>query len=124
MLGSYDLVAFVLTSDAARARRLRRNTRPQVRRHDYAAVFDANGIILRVTIMTGHTPTEHPVLGWNVPDITVAVADLMKAGVKFEKYSFLEQDGLGIEFARSYVEGCLVQGSRRQRAQHLATLTG
>ena len=98
MLGSYDLLAFVLTSDAARAKTFYGETLGLkfVSQDDYAVVFDANGIMLRVTIMPGHTPTEHTVLGWNVPDITAAAADLVKAGVKLEKYSFLEQDELGI----------------------------
>ena len=97
MLGSCDLVAFVLTSDAARAKTFYRETLGLkfVSQDDYAVVFDANGVKLRVTLMPGHTPTEHTVLGWNVPDIKVAAVNLSKAGVKFEKYSFLEQE-LGI----------------------------
>ncbi|HUQ90164.1 MAG TPA: VOC family protein [Bryobacteraceae bacterium] len=96
MLGSYDLVAFVLTSDPARAKRFYGDTLGLkfVGQDDYAVVFDANGVMIRVTIIPGHTPAQHTVLGWNVPDIVVAAADLLKAGVKFEKYSFLEQDDL------------------------------
>lgn len=98
MLGSYDLVAFVLTSDPARAKRFYGDTLGLkfVGQDDYAVVFDANGVMIRVTVIPGHTPAQHTVLGWNVPDIAVAAADLLKAGVKFEKYSFLEQDDLGI----------------------------
>ena len=98
MLGSYDVLAFVLTGDAARAKAFYGETLGLkfVTQDDYAVVFDANGIMLRVTIMAGHTPTNHTVLGWNVPDISVAAADLMKAGVEFQKYSFLEQDELGV----------------------------
>ncbi|MFN0101152.1 MAG: VOC family protein [Bryobacteraceae bacterium] len=98
MLGSYDLVAFVLTNDAARAKTFYGETLGLkfVSQDDYAVVFDANGTMVRVTIVSGHTPTEHTALGWNVPDIAVAAADLVKAGVKFAKYSFLEQDELGI----------------------------
>ena len=33
----------------------------------------------RVTIAQGHIPAQDTVLGWNVPDITVAAADLVKA---------------------------------------------
>jgi hypothetical protein len=35
-------------------------------------------------------------LGWRVPDVAAAVADLGKAGINFEHYSFLEQNELGI----------------------------
>jgi catechol 2,3-dioxygenase-like lactoylglutathione lyase family enzyme len=98
MLGSYDLVAFVLTADAARAKKFCGETLGLkfVNQDDYAIVFDANGIMLRVTIIPGHTLTQNTVLGWNVPDINVAAANLLKAGVRLEKYSFLEQDDVGI----------------------------
>lgn len=98
MLGSSDLLTFVLTSDAARAKKFYSETLGLkfVNQDEYALVFDANGTTIRVTIMPGHTPTEHPVLGWKVPDIATTVDGLAKAGVKFEKYSFLEQDALGI----------------------------
>jgi len=94
----YDLLAFVITSDAARAKAFYGGTLglKYVSQDDYAVVFDAHGIMVRVTIVPGHTPAQHTVLGWNVPDVTVAAANLVKAGVKFEKYSFLEQDELGI----------------------------
>ena len=98
MLGSCDLVAFVLTSNPARAKTFYSDTLGLkfVSQDDYAVVFDANGVMLRVTVMPSHTPTEHTVIGWNVPNIVATVTDLSKAGVKFEKYSFLEQDDLGI----------------------------
>lgn len=98
MLGSSDLLTFVLTSDAARAKKFYSETLGLkfINQDEYALVFDANGTTIRVTIMPGHTPTEHPVLGWKVPDIAATVDGLVKAGVKFEKYSFLEQDALGV----------------------------
>jgi catechol 2,3-dioxygenase-like lactoylglutathione lyase family enzyme len=98
MLGPYGLVAFVLTNDAPRAKKFYAETLGLrfVSQDDYAVVFDANGVMLRVSLVAGHTPSEHPVLGWNVPDIAAAAAGLIKAGVKFEKYSFVEQDELGI----------------------------
>jgi catechol 2,3-dioxygenase-like lactoylglutathione lyase family enzyme len=98
MLGSYDLVAFVVTADAARAKAFYGETLGLkfVSQDEYAVVFDANGTMLRVTIMPGHTPAQHTVVGWSVPDINVAAAELMNAGVKLERYSFLEQDEFGI----------------------------
>ena len=85
MLESYDLMAFVLTSDAARAKTFYGGTLGLkfLNQDDYAVVFDAKGIMLRVGIAPGHIPAQHTVLGWNVPDIAVATADLVKAGVKF-----------------------------------------
>ena len=98
MLASYDLVAFVMTTDAARAKTFYGEALGLkfVSQDEYAVVFEAKGIMLRVTVIPGHSPAKHTVLGWNVPDNSVAAADLVKAGVKLEKYSFLEQDELGI----------------------------
>ena len=98
MLETYDLVAFVLTNDAARAKEFYGGTLGLkfVNQDDFAVVYDAHGTTLRVTVLPGHTPTEHTVIGWEVPDIRNAAAELMKAGLKFEKYSFLEQDEIGI----------------------------
>jgi catechol 2,3-dioxygenase-like lactoylglutathione lyase family enzyme len=98
MLGSYDLVAFVLTNDAARAKTFYSDTLGLkfISQDDYAVVFDANGTMVRVTTIAGHTPTEHTVVGWNVPDIRAVAAALTQAGIRFEKYSFVEQDELGI----------------------------
>ena len=98
MLGSYDVVAFVLTTDPARAKTFYGETLGLrfVSQDNYAVVFDAHGIMLRVTILPGHKPSDHTVLGWEVPDVPAAVADLDKAGVTCEKYSFLQQDELGI----------------------------
>ena len=98
MLGSYDLVTFVITTDAARAKKFYGETLGLkfVSQDNYAVVFDANGVMLRVTIIPGHVPAKNAVLGWSVPDINVAAADLLKAGVRLEKYPFLEQDDVGI----------------------------
>ena len=98
MLTAYDLVAFVFTSDAARAKTFYEKTLGLtfVSQDESTVVFDAHGTQLRLVIMAEHTPTEHPVVGLNVPDIAVAAADLVSAGVTFETYPYLEQDELGI----------------------------
>lgn len=98
MLGSHNIVAFVITTDPARAKAFYGDTLglEYVSQDDFAVVFNANGVHIRVTIMRGHTPANHTVLGWNVPDISAAVKELTAAGVSFEKYSFLEQDELGV----------------------------
>ena len=98
MLGSYDLLAFVITTDAVRAKTFYGETLGLtfVGQDDYALVFDANGIMLRVTVIPGHKPAEHAVLGWVVPDIHAAAASLEKAGVSMERYPFIEQDEHGV----------------------------
>jgi len=62
----------------------------------YALEFNANGTLLRV--ITVQELKAHPftALGWNVPNITATILLLNEKGVFCEKYSFLEQDALGI----------------------------
>lgn len=98
MLGSFDPIAFLLTTDAARARAFYGESLGLkfVSQDDYAVVFDANGLMLRITILPGHTPAEHTVFGWQVPDIATAATELVNAGLALERYSFLEQDDQGI----------------------------
>ncbi len=90
MLSTSPIVAFVPTRDSARA-------------HDFYAntlglrfVFDANGTMLRVVRAGDFTPFSFTLLGWQVPDIDSAVADLTARGVQFQRYSFLEQAPNGV----------------------------
>ncbi len=98
LLESYDPVAFVLTTDAARAKTFYGETLGLkfASQDDHAVVFDVKGVTLRITIMPGHTPAQHTVFGWNVPDISTVAPELVRAGLTFERYSFLEQDESGI----------------------------
>ncbi len=63
---------------------------------NYALEFNANGVLLRVTFVPELKPQGFTVLGWNVPDILNEVKSLNKKGIVCEKYSFLDQDDLGI----------------------------
>ena len=63
---------------------------------NYALEFDANGILLRVTIVPELKPQGFTVLGWNVTDILMMVKSLRSKGIVCEKYGFLKQDDLGI----------------------------
>ena len=56
----------------------------------------ANGTLLRLTPMADFTPTPHPVLGWDVPDIRAAVVALTAKGISFTIYEDMGQDELGI----------------------------
>lgn len=62
----------------------------------FAVVFNLHGIMLRLSIDPESKPTGGTVLGWQVPQIVPAVEDLVHAGVAMERYSFLQQDDLGI----------------------------
>lgn len=99
MLGNSDLMAFVPTCDQARAIEFYGGKLglKLVSQDGFAAVFDANGITLRVTSVP---PPLHPqpftVLGWKVADISAAVRSLESTGVAFERYPQVAQDSQGI----------------------------
>jgi catechol 2,3-dioxygenase-like lactoylglutathione lyase family enzyme len=90
ILGTSKLVAFVATTDPAKARafyegvlglRLAEEEKP------FALVFDANGIMLRVTTVHKHDPAPFTVLGWDVASIEETVERLTAAGVEFQRYA-------------------------------------
>ncbi len=49
-----------------------------------------------MTEVPDHTPSPHPVLGWEVPDIEATVRALTGKGVSFNIYDGMGQDALGI----------------------------
>jgi len=98
-LGKYNVVAFVTIVNVARAKEFYRDTlglRLISEEPPYALVFDANGVMLRLTMAQKLPPFPGTVLGWQVPDESVAAAELEQAGVHFERYEYLEQDAQGI----------------------------
>lgn len=56
----------------------------------------ANGALLRLTPMPQFTPSPHPVIGWDVPDIRAAAEQLKAKGIAFTIYEGMGQDELGI----------------------------
>ncbi len=98
-LSQYDIVGFVTIVNVARAKEFYGDTlglRLVSEEPPFALVFEANGIMLRLGMAKERPPAAGTVLGWRVPDIAATAADLVKAGVTFERYSFLEQNELGI----------------------------
>lgn len=88
-LGSAKLVAFIPTTDPAKARafyegvlglRLASDEGP------FALVFDANGTMLRVTTVQEHRPDPFTVLGWDVIGIEALVERLVASGVEFLRF--------------------------------------
>jgi catechol 2,3-dioxygenase-like lactoylglutathione lyase family enzyme len=98
LLGSRDIVAFVATTNVAKAKRFYRDKLglPLVEESPFALVFDAHGTMLRVTPVQKMEAAGYTVLGWQVPDIEDAVRRLRKARVRFERYAEMGQDRLGI----------------------------
>jgi catechol 2,3-dioxygenase-like lactoylglutathione lyase family enzyme len=98
VLGAADLVAFVSTRDASRAKAFYEDVLGLrlVSEDGFALTFDANGTALRVSIVEQLTAAPYTVLGWHVPDIGAAAQALAARGVAFERYPFLEQDARGV----------------------------
>jgi catechol 2,3-dioxygenase-like lactoylglutathione lyase family enzyme len=99
ILGSSKISAFVGVRDAERARTFYRDTLGLhlVSEDGFALVFDANGTMLRVSLVREVVAAPYTVLGWQVDDIIAKAKALTTAGVKLERYeNFVKQDELGI----------------------------
>jgi catechol 2,3-dioxygenase-like lactoylglutathione lyase family enzyme len=98
MLGSCQPIAFVATADGARAREFYEGVLGLgfVADEPVALVFDASGVMLRVTKVQSVTPAGYTVLGWRVDDIGATAKELATKGVTFERYQGFQQDELGI----------------------------
>lgn len=103
MLGSEKLVAFGATTDAARAARFYGGTLGLHKRSedDFALVFDAGGVELRLQKVETVTPPGFTVLGWQVRDVETVLDALARAGVQPERYTWLSQDARGVWLAPS-----------------------
>jgi len=103
MLGNFDIVAFVATTDLARARGFYGDTLglTLIAEDPYACTFDAHGTTLRVTLVGEATIAPYTVLGWSVPEIAATVDTLVSLGVVFERFEAMEQDDLGVWHAPS-----------------------
>jgi catechol 2,3-dioxygenase-like lactoylglutathione lyase family enzyme len=101
MLGTAKLMAFIATTDGARARlffgdilglRL-------LFEDEFALTFDSNGTTLRVQKLEKHTPLPFTSLGWQVPDIVATVEQLRARGITFGRFPGMDQDDRGIWLA-------------------------
>jgi catechol 2,3-dioxygenase-like lactoylglutathione lyase family enzyme len=93
-----DPVAFVYVADRGRAVAWYRDVLGCELRgsDDFGDFFRLGGALLRMTALPEWSPTPHPVLGWNVPDIAGVVKTLRAQGVRFSIYAGMGQDELGI----------------------------
>ncbi|HEV8245287.1 MAG TPA: VOC family protein, partial [Polyangiaceae bacterium] len=76
MLADSELMAFIATRDAERAKAFYRDLLGLsfVADEPYALVFDAHGTMLRIQKVPNHQPLPHTALGFRVSDITSVVA--------------------------------------------------
>ncbi len=98
MLADKELKAFVPTINPDKAKSFYKDILglKLLSEDNYALEFDANGTLLRVTIVQELKPQVFTVLGWNVDSISSIIKSLNKQNVFCEKYDFLEQDDLGV----------------------------
>ena len=98
LLDSAPIMAFSATTDADRAKAFYHDKLGLrlVSDEQYALVFDAAGIMLRVQRVKEVRQAQYTALGWQVSDIAAKVEELTKAGVQFEHYGMPGQDEKGI----------------------------
>ena len=94
MLGTSKIVTFAATVDAAKARAFYDGVLGLefVSEDEFALVFDARGVELRIQKVTTLTLQPHTQLGWSVSSVDQVVKALGAKGVTFEQYPFLQQD--------------------------------
>ncbi len=98
VLATKKIIAFVTTADPKAAKAFYQGTLglKLLSEDNFAVVFDANGIMLRVAIAKEVKPAPYTVLGWEVTDIGESLNQLVQAGVKFEVFGLPGQEKNGI----------------------------
>jgi catechol 2,3-dioxygenase-like lactoylglutathione lyase family enzyme len=99
MLGNTPIIAFIPTLDFDKARAFYVDVLGLrfVDNDGFAMVLDANGTMIRVAkVQPDFKPAMFTILGWKVTEIEKVVAEMAAKGVVFERFSFFEQDALGI----------------------------
>ena len=91
-------MTFIVTRDREKSKVFYRDILGFTMSHEdpFAAVFDLNGTMLRISAVKEFTAQAHTVLGWEVPDIVASVKTLAAKGVLFTVYDGMGQDEMGI----------------------------
>jgi catechol 2,3-dioxygenase-like lactoylglutathione lyase family enzyme len=98
MLKKSDLIGFVATSNAAKARQFYEEILGLefMSGDQFALVFKSNGTMLRIQKVDHVSPHAYTALGWKVGNIAQEVELLANRGVQFERYEGMNQDKSGI----------------------------
>jgi catechol 2,3-dioxygenase-like lactoylglutathione lyase family enzyme len=91
MLSNCNIIGFIPTTDATRARAFYVDTLKLnfISDDKFALVVQANGNNIRIVRVDKFTPMPFTILGWEVSDIDKEASELVAAGVTFEKYPFV-----------------------------------
>ncbi|MFE7798193.1 VOC family protein [Nocardia sp. NPDC057440] len=97
-LADAEVVAFVPSSDLTRSGKFFAEVLGLtiVEATLYAVVARGAGTTVRITLVNELAPQPFTVLGWVVPDIGRAVAELTEHGVVFLRYEGMPQDAAGV----------------------------
>ena len=98
MLEDKKLKSFIPTIEPEKAKNFYTNVLglKLLSEDQYGMEFNSEGSLLRINVVNKLTPHPFTVLGWDVDDLPAMIISLVKAGVEFERYNFIEQDNLGI----------------------------
>lgn len=98
MLAQAELLAFVPTVDAERARSFYVDTLELtfLSNDPFAITVRSGNTDIRISRMDAFNPSPYSILGWKVTDIEATAKQFATAGIVFERYPFLEQDAHGI----------------------------
>ncbi|SRR6266849_6611248 len=103
MLSTSKIVAFAATADSNKARALYEGILGLefISEDEFAVVYKAQGVELRIQKVRALNPQPHTQLGWSVSSIDEVVRALSGRGVAFQRYSYLTQDSHGVWMAPS-----------------------
>ena len=98
MIDSAKLCGFVQVNDRAKAKTFYTEVVGlKFKSEDpFALTVVSNGTSIRIGEMPDFKPAQYTVLGWEVPDIEAAFAELTGRGVEFKNFGFPGQDERGI----------------------------
>lgn len=97
LLGSSKPVSFLYVTDRDRALRFYGQLGLALRSSDdFGDFIETGGGLIRMTVMSDHTASAHPVLGWEVSDILATARELSEGGVRLMIYEGMGQDALGV----------------------------
>ena len=98
MLSECELIGVLPTAAPARARHFYEDVLHLkfVEDDGFALVFQAHHALIRIVTIPDFKPAPYTLLGWEVPEIADMVREFGAAGVVFERYTWFEQDELGI----------------------------
>jgi len=96
-LADADLVAFVATTDTARAREFYEGVLGLTVIDDdgFACVVEAHGTTVRITAVPERAAAAYTVLGWKVDDLDATIDRLAAGGVAFLRFDGMTQDDRG-----------------------------